>query len=322
MTMTRTMTMTMMKTASAALFGAALLIAGVPSAVPANAQGIETFEIYLGDLPPSFATPEEATDALKQKLAANDLDGVSRLLGLNPAEVAKFNGITGNFAAIREGAAKLWHVTEDGEQRIVEIGEGVWPFPFPVRKLEDGKWAFDSEAGLQEIVNRRVGENELQAIATARAYVDGQADYAAADRDGDGVLEYAQQLVSSPGKTDGLYWPIEQGDGESPAGSFVDQAALGKAKAGNGYFGYRFRILRGQGANIAGGRYDYVINGNMIAGYGLIAVPVKYGITGVNTFVVNQQGIVYEKDLGAKTEAIVKNIVRFDPDASWEIVNE
>ena len=114
------------------------------------------------------------------------------------------------------------------------------------------------------------------------------------DRDGDGVLEYAQKLISSEGQTDGLYWPAAQGDGDSPAGDFADEAALEKAKQGEGYFGYRFRILTGQGDNIDGGSYDYVINGNMIAGFALLAWPVKYGETGVNTFVVNQQGVVYQ----------------------------
>ena len=126
------------------------------------------------------------------------------------------------------------------------------------------------------------------------------------DCDGDGVLEYAQKLISSPGQTDGLYWPPDQGDGESPAGDFADQAALDKAKKGEGYFGYRFRILTGQGDNVAGGRYDYVINGNMIAGFALLAWPVKYDETGVATFAVNQHGVVYQIDLGQATELIVE----------------
>jgi hypothetical protein len=220
---------------------------------------------------------------------------------------------------IREGAARKVVIDDLGDRKILEIGNVLWPLPFPVVKGDQGKWAFDTFSGLAEIINRRVGENELQTISTMGDYVSAQRDYASEDRDGDGVLEYAQLLVSSDGETNGLYWPPDQGDGQSPAGSFIEEAALGKAKAGKGYFGYRYRILTGQGDNIAGGAYDYVINGNMIAGFGLIAWPVKYAETGVKTFVVNQQGIVYEKDLGPATEAIVGYIDRFNPDDSWDV---
>ena len=189
-------------------------------------------------------------------------------------------------------------------------------------KGDDGKWSFDTYAGLEEIVNRRVGENELQAIDTARLYVEAQRDYAAEDRDADGVLEFAQKLISSEGTMDGLYWPIEQGDGTSPLGPNLDDAALDKAMQGKGYFGYKYRILNEQGDNVAGGKYNYVINGNMIAGFGLIAYPANYPYSGVSTFVVNHAGIVYEKDLGDDTAAIAEKITSFDPDKTWEVVNE
>ncbi len=201
----------------------------------------------------------------------------------------------------------------------LQIGEKLWPLPFPLVKGEDGKWAFDTYAGLEEIVNRRVGENELQTIETMRAYVDAQEDYASEDRDEDGVEEFAQKLVSREGTTDGLYWPTDDVNGESPAGD-LDQSELDDAAKGEGYFGYKYKILTGQGDHIAGGAYDYVINGNMIAGFALIAWPAKYGETGVKTFAVNQHGVVYEIDLGPSTEAIVKYIDRFNPDGSWEVV--
>ena len=172
--------------------------------------------------------------------------------------------------------------------------------------------------GIEEIVNRRIGENEIQAIDTAQAYVEAQRDYAAEDRDDDGVLEYAQKLMSSEGQTDGLYWPADEANGVSPAGDLADDQ-LDKARQGEGYYGYRFRILPGQGDNIAGGAYDYIINGNMIAGFALIAWPVIYAETGVKTFMVNQQGIVYEADLGEDTEAKVEAITLFNPDDSWEV---
>ena len=151
-----------------------------------------------------------------------------------------------------------------------------------------------------------------------RAYVDAQEDYASEDRDEDGVEEFAQKLISTEGTTDGIYWPTDDVNGESPAGD-LSQSELDDAAKGEGYFGYKYKILTGQGDNIAGGAYDYVINGNMIAGFGLIAWPAKYGETGVKTFAVNQHGVVYETDLGPPP-AIVKYIDRFNPDDTWEVV--
>lgn len=315
------MTMNITRALASAAFGATLLF-GVPTLTAPVFAATAGLDQYVNGASTPFADPDAAVAAFKATLAADDFDGLTKLLGLDAAKAKTAEGIMDRFAEIHEAAAKLVAVEGDGDQRILNLGDKVWPFPFPLRKSKDGRWSFDTKAGIEEIVNRRIGENELQAIATTRAYVGAQHDYAADDHDGDGVLEYAQKLVSSEGLTDGLYWPADQGNGDSPAGSFASQAALGKAKAGDGYFGYRFRILRGQGENIAGGRYDYVINGNMIAGFALIAAPVTYGRTGVTTFAVNQAGIVYEKDLGPDTETIVKGIVRFNPDKTWKIVAE
>lgn len=307
---------------SSAMLAAALVLGATSLAPPARAA--ETgLEQYAGEAATRFADPAAAVDVFKSALAGNDVDAFAKLLGLDPAKVKGSEAVMDRFEEIRAGAANLVSVVEDGDQRIISVGRVVWPFPFPLRKGADGKWAFDTQAGLEEIVNRRIGQNELEAIATARAYVDAQRDYAAADRDGDGVLEYAQKLVSSQGRTDGLYWPIEQGDGDSPAGASVSEAELRKAQVANtGYFGYHFRILRGQGDNVAGGRYNYVINDNMIAGFALIAWPVEYAGTGVKTFVVNHAGIVYEKDLGGDTEEIANDTYRFNPDKSWAIVKD
>ena len=272
--------------------------------------------------PPLFDSAEAAIDAFKKALAADDFDGLAKLLGLDAAKLRQAEGVMDTYAKIREGAAKKLVVTDIDDGKILQIGEKLWPFPFPLMKGdEDGKWAFDSEAGLEEIVNRRVGENELEAIATMRAYVDAQEDYAQADRDADGVEEFAQKLISSEGATDGLYWPTDAENGESPAGD-LDPAELEDARKGEGYFGYRFKILTSQGDNIAGGTYDYVINSNMIGGFGLLAWPAKYAETGVKTFAVNQQGIVYETDLGPATDQIVKYIDRFNPDDSWDVVKD
>jgi hypothetical protein len=295
------------------------LVTATPMLAIAQEAGTHLDEYAAAEPPAAFPDAQAAADALKAALGANDFEATARLLGLDPAKVKDFEGIQDSFTDIRNGAAERLQLQQEGERSIVLLGRDLWPLPFPLTKTDDGKWAFDTFAGFEEIINRRIGENELEAIATSQAYVDAQVDYAAEDRDGDGVLEYSQRLVSSEGQTDGLYWPLEQGDGDSPAGGFIDQAAFDKAKAGEGYYGYRFRILRGQGNNIAGGRYDYVINGNMIAGFALIAWPVEYAETGVSTFVVNQAGVVYEKDLGPDTQKIVMDTFRFNPDKTWEI---
>jgi hypothetical protein len=307
---------------TAMLLGAALLVSPLAAVQPAGAAS-EGVAAYVGDEPTLFDTPEAGVQAFKDTMAKGDLAGVAKLLGLDAAKLEATEGITDTLQQIREATAKLVQVGDpDDDYRVLDLGSQLWPFPFPLVKGEDGKWAFDTIAGLEEIVNRRVGENELQAIETARLYVQAQQEYAAEDRDGDGVLEFAQKLISTDGQMDGLYWPIEQGDGESPVGASIDTGALEKAKQGDGYFGYEFRILRRQGDNVAGGAYDYVTNGNMIGGFALIAWPARYAETGVSTFAINQAGIVYEKDFGADTENIVAGIKTFNPNDSWSVVED
>lgn len=271
--------------------------------------------------PPTFDDPEKAVAAFKDTLGAADLGKLAALLGLDAEKLKKSEGVNDTFEKIKAGAAKKVVLTDEDGRKVIEIGDELWPLPFPITKDDGGKWAFDTYAGIEEIINRRVGENELEAISTVRSYVDAQEEYAEEDHDGDGVLEYAQKLISSAGKTDGLYWPAEQGDGDSPAGD-LSQAQLDKAKANEGYYGYRFKILTRQGGNIAGGAYDYVINGNMIAGFGLVAWPVKYGETGIHTFVVNRNGIVYQADLGAGTDAMARDIKQFNPNDNWTITED
>ncbi|WP_455270667.1 DUF2950 family protein [Rhizobium herbae] len=273
--------------------------------------------------PPIFDTPEQAVDAFKAALAADDFDKLAALLGLDAAKAKTGEGVMDTYAEIRDGAKKKVVMQDVEGRKILDIGDKLWPLPFPIVKGKDGKWAFDTYAGFEEIINRRVGENELQAIATARAYVDAQKEYASADHDGDGVLEYAQKLISSDGATDGLYWSPELGEGDSPAGdAFENDAALDKVKAGAGYFGYRYRIIESQGSNIAGGKFDYVINGNMIAGFALIAWPIRYGETGVHTFEVNANGTVYQADLGTDTAKMAAGIKTFNPDDNWTVAED
>jgi hypothetical protein len=304
-----------------ALMGLAAVPASSFAAEPSDGRLISGFA--SPNDPPVFDTAEQAVDAFKAALAADDFDKVATLLGLDPAKARAGEGVMDTYAEIRDGAKKQVVVQDVEGRKILDIGDKLWPLPFPIVKGKDAKWAFDTYAGFEEIINRRIGENELQAIATMRAYVDAQQDYTSADHDGDGVLEYAQKLISTEGKTDGLYWSPDLGAGDSPAGgAFESDAVLSKAKAGAGYFGYHYRILTSQGANIAGGKFDYIINGNMIAGFALIAWPVRYGETGVHTFEVNANGAVYQADLGTDTAKIAESIKTFNPNDRWEVTGD
>jgi hypothetical protein len=298
----------------------------VPALSAGGAQEAQTgaaqdFQVFVGEAPPTFATVEELVEAFRTALASDDKEKVASLLGLAPAEVAKSQEVEESFTEIAEAAAQSISVEEiDADRRTLVLGDKLWPFPFPAVNA-DGKWAFDTIAGLEEVINRRIGENELTTVSNMRAYVEAQEDYREIDWDEDGVGEYAQKLISTPETYDGLYW--EPGDGvpESPIGSLVSEAAMATAPE-QGYFGYRYRILTGQGANVAGGQYDYVINGNMIGGFALIATPAEYDRTGIMTFVVNQAGTVYEKDLGPDTAGLAEKITAFDPDDSWAVVTD
>ncbi|CAH0342987.1 DUF2950 domain-containing protein [Rhizobium sp. CECT 9324] len=314
------MTMSARNMLLGSVFAAVLLVGPViaGAAEPSDASTISAFAAPTD--PPAFDTPEQAIDAFKAALAADHFDTFAALLGLDAAKTKADEGVMETYAEIRDGAKIKVLVQDVDGRKIVEIGNKLWPLPFPVVKGNDGKWSFDTYAGFEEILNRRIGENELHTIATMRAYVDAQREYAAADHDEDGVLEYARRLISSEGKTDGLYWSPDLGEGESPAGNALEEsAALDKAKAGEGYYGYRYRIIESQGPNIAGGKFDYVINDNMIAGFALVAWPIRYGETGVHTFTVNANGTVYQADLGEMTETMAAEIETFNPDDHWEV---
>ncbi len=312
---------TLLRTACAAALFVAMAGATPGAAFAQDAEPPEIESLAAATAPPSFKSPDDALEAFKTALAAKGSDAVAAVLGLDHAKLAADENTAATLTAIREGAAKQLSLEGEGDRRIVLVGEKLWPLPFPIVKGEGGEWAFDTEAGLEEIVNRRVGENELQTIATMRDYVDAQEEYASQDRNGDAVEEFAQKLISSEGQTDGLYWPYDPVNGESPAGD-LNESELQDAAKGEGYFGYKYKILTGQGDNVAGGAYDYVINGHMIAGFGLLAWPAKYGETGVKTFAVSRQGIVYETDLGPATADIVKYIDSFNPDERWDIVTD
>lgn len=274
-----------------------------------------------------YPSPETALEAFRSAvnsqnnqefLALFGAEHRADLMGGDPAEARLA------LRRLRTGVARGLSLVPAGPDRMtVVVGSQGWPMPIPLVKGTQG-WSFDVDAGLEEITNRRIGNHELGAIALCRAYMDAQRAYAAADRDGDQVLEYAQKLASTPGQHDGLYWQ-PAADGEiSPFGPLAASAEqyLGERKADEPYRGYYFRILTGQGANPPGGRYDYIINGNMIAGYGLLAWPADYGRSGIMTFQCSHHGKVFEKDLGPDTTKLAAAITAFDPDQTWAAVRD
>jgi hypothetical protein len=285
-----------------------------------------------------FATPEEARQALIEAAKTKDRTAHAAIFGPETQEQmlsgddVQDNREMEEFAAAVEKSVKLEKVSDT--KFILTIGEKNWPFPIPIVK-EEGQWRFDTQAGLEEIWNRRVGENELSTILACRAYVLAQWEYfTQEDVDNDGVAEYAQKFMSSPGKRDGLYWDTADGEKPSPLGSLVASARAegygssahttdgAAAQSRKPYHGYYFKILTRQGPHAPGGQYNYIINGNMIAGYAMVAYPDKWGSSGVMTFIVNQQGRVYEKNLGPETSQIVSAMIEYDPDPTWKFVKE
>jgi hypothetical protein len=276
-----------------------------------------------------FDTPDAAAAAMVAALEKGTNAAIVELLG----DAHNDELFTDDEASERENRKRAYDAAkeqmtlreDDADTRTVLIGKDEWPVPFPIVKSGKG-WHFDLEAGLDELLARRIGQNELAAIDSLRALVDAQEDYRAIDRDGDDVLEYAQQFVSSPGKKDGLYWEVPEGSNEavSPLLTFVTQQEgyLEGRDEGDPLRGYNFRIITRQGAGAPGGRYDYIINGNMIGGYAVIATPDDYGNTGIMTFMINQQGRVYEKDLGDDTEIKSAAIQEYDLDSSWKLTKD
>lgn len=273
-----------------------------------------------------FATPEQAVDVLFAATRAGNIEALLKVLGPGSRKLIR----SGDAVADAQSRSKFLAAYQEenriepaGDDRVVlSVGKDDWPFPFPIVRRGDG-WAFDASAGAEEILARRIGANELDAIEVCHAYVDAQREYAEKDRNHDDFIEYAQKFLSSPGKHDGLYWPAAPGDEESPIGPLMVKArAEGystKAEGGHRpYHGYYYRILKGQGAAARGGAYDYVLNGHMIAGFALVAFPAQYGVSGIMTFIVNHDDVVYQKDLGPNTPKLAREMTLFDPDSSWE----
>jgi len=276
----------------------------------------------------AFASPEDAVQALFDTVKKGDVDALLAIFGPEGRElVASSDPVTGqmNRRVFAVAAREQWHL-EDAQPtgKTLVIGNENWPFPVPIVKAADG-WRFDTAAGKEEILARRIGRNELNAIATARAYVTAQRRYAQEGHDGKPAGVHATKFQSDPGKQNGLYWPAARGEKRSPLGDLVAEAAedgraSGERKPPTPFHGYYFRIVTGQGSSGAGGAKNYIVKGEMSGGFALVAWPAKYDETGIMTFIVNQDGIVRERDLGAQTDAVARKMTLYNPDKSWRPV--
>ncbi len=275
----------------------------------------------------SFSSPEEAVKSLVAAVRANDIKEMLAILGPGSRELIS----SGDDVADRAGREKFLKAydqmntlqQESADKMVLSIGADNWPLPIPIVK-KGATWVFDIRKGKQEILNRRIGRNELHIMDVLHAYVDAQHEYATKDCRGDGKVEFAQRLISTEGKRDGLYWEAKEGEEESPLGPLVARAAKeGYANADlSPFHGYYFNILKGQGKHVDGGAYNYVVKGKMILGFALVAYPAEYGNSGVMTFILNQEGIIYQKDLGKDTKRRAEAMKIFDPDKSWTKVEE
>jgi len=273
----------------------------------------------------TFAADQEAVNAFVKAVRENNKEELMKIFGPDANELIS----SGDEIADRherEMFVKSYDeqhkLNAEGGKRVLIVGKNDWPLPIPIIK-QDGQFVFDTSAGKEEILNRRIGRNELDIIQVVLAIVDAEREYAMKSHDSNGLLEYAQKFKSEPGKKNGLYWETKEGEEPSPLGLFAAKAKeegyFGE-KSSEGpqpYHGYFYRILTAQGADANGGAFDYIVNGKMIGGFAVVAYPAEYGNSGVMTFIVNHDGVVYQKDLGEDTEKEAQNIKLFDPDKTW-----
>lgn len=274
----------------------------------------------------TFDSPQAAVDALLDAVEKSDAATLGAIFGpegddiIHTGEPARDKQMAADFL---ERAHRKKEITTDPKtpnRAVLVVGEQDWPFPVPIAKNADNRWFFDSKAGLQEILYRRIGGNELDAIQVCRGYVEAQDDYAVRKRSDNGVAEYAQRIIAQPGKQDGLAWKNPDGTWEGPIGEKIAEVVeQGYAKK-DPYHGYFFKVLKGQGPAAPLGRMDYVVKGLMIGGFALAAAPSEYRVTGVKTFIVSNDGVVYEKDLGPNTLEEFQKMELFNPDSTWDPV--
>jgi hypothetical protein len=294
--------------------------------------------VILADLPAwgelsakarSFPSPEDAVKSLAGAVREGNTKRLVDILGPGSRQIVTSGDPVADKAG-RERFVRLYdekHVVEgsDTGTATLSIGNEDYPFPIPLVRRDDGSWQFDAKAGKDEILSRRIGRNELEVIEVLRAYADAQREYASLGLAGHGIGEFAQKIRSTPGKKDGLYWEAGEGEQESPFGPLAAKAAReGYSTSGSAkpspFHGYLFRILKGQGEAADGGAFDYVVNGKMVLGFAMVAYPAHYGASGIMTFIVNQNGIVYEKDLGKNTARTAAAMKLYNPDKSWKKV--
>ncbi len=279
-----------------------------------------------------FATPEDALKGLIEAVKTHDKAALEKIFGPSAKELRSSDDVqaAAEFEAFAKHVAeKTTIVKENDTKAIIYIGNENWPFPIPLVRKND-RWSFDTVAGKEEILNRRIGEDELTAILVCRTYVKAQREYVLKDWDNDGILAYAQKLRSDPDKKNGLFWRHAPGEPVSPLGELVARARIEGYKKGKSVFkeqpipfhGYYFNILTQQGKNAPGGKYNYIINGNMVGGFALVAFPSDWGKSGVMTFIVNQQGKVYQKNLGPDTLKVAQEMKSYDPDDTWTLIKE
>ena len=301
-----------------ASFGAAAADAKAPSTTPA-AKPAQAKRM-------AFATPEAGVAALVQALRSDDVKALARVLGPGHQRIVD----SGDAAADREARRKFVAAYDAGHairldgnaKAVLSVGADDWPMPIPLVKHGAG-WSFDAAAGEEELIARRIGRNELDAIQVCQAFVDMEREYAELDRDGDGLLEYTDRLVSTPGQRDGLYWPTQPGEPPSPAGPRLAEASpqqLAERSAAKPYHGYYYRVLSAQGPHAPGGAREYRVGGQLIGGVALLAWPASYLASGVKTFACSLDGLLVERDFGPDTAAVVAKIRAYDPGPGWSRV--
>ena len=272
----------------------------------------------------TYASPEEAAKALAEAMRTDERKLIWRVLGPGASKFVRSGDPVQDedareaFVAAYDKAVKFER-TGDTKATLL-VGPGEFPFPYPL-VAKNGRWQFDARQGNEQVLDRRIGRNELAAIKVCLAYVDAQREYANRDRDGNGLLEYAQKLTSAPGTHDGLYWQTKAGEPASPLGPLTANArGQGHDRPGPGapYHGYVYKILTGQGKDAIGGAYDYIVDGKMIGGFALVAYPARWGGSGVMTFICNHDGVVHERNLGKDTVATASAMTVYNPDAGWE----
>jgi len=272
----------------------------------------------------SFATAEEAASALAAAIKSGNTREIRSILGPGSDQIISSGDPVADKSERERFITRYDEKNSiggaDTGKAVLSVGNEDFPFPIPVVKMGN-VWRFDAKAGKEEILNRRIGRNELAVIEVLHAYVDAQREYASRDRDSDAVMEFAQKIRSTPGKKDGLYWAAKEGEKESPLGPLTAKAAQeGYTKKNTALHGYYYRILKAQGKDAEGGTFDYLVNGKMILGFAMVAYPAQYGSSGIMTFIVNQNGIVYQKDLGKNTAKTAAAMKRYNPDKSWKKV--